>query len=354
MRDDFDFGKLLFFNAKELKKAVAEMSDNYRFAGLYDLRLRISQQSEIFHINEFLYSETISNSLTDNEKQFSYVDPKNREAQIEMESACTEHLKKIGAYISQNHKPLDLSSETFSVEASVIIPVRNRKNTIGAAIKSVLTQNPNFGFNLIVIDNYSTDGTTQIIEDFAKTDSRVIHIIPENKDLGIGGCWNEGIMHKNCGRFAVQLDSDDVYANDDVLQKIVDKFHAEHCAMVIGSYTITDVDLTPIPPYLIDHCEWTDENGHNNALRINGLGAPRAFFTPVLRQIKLPNTSYGEDYAVGLAISRDYKIGRIYESLYCCRRWEGNSDAALDIEKTNRNNLYKDSIRTIELKARKK
>jgi Glycosyltransferases involved in cell wall biogenesis len=354
LRDDFDFGKLLFFNAKKLKQAVSEMSDNYRFAGLYDLRLRISQQAEIFHINEFLYSEIISNSLTDNEKQFSYVDPKNREAQIEMEIACTEHLKKIGAYISQNHKPLDFNSETFPIEASVIIPVRNRENTIGAAIKSVLTQNPNFAFNLIVIDNYSTDGTTQIIEDFAKTDSRVIHIIPENKDLGIGGCWNEGIMHKNCGRFAVQLDSDDVYSDNNTLQKIVDKFHAEHCAMVIGSYTITDFDLTPIPPYLIDHCEWTDENGHNNALRINGLGAPRAFFTPVLRQIKLPNTSYGEDYAVGLAISREYKIGRIYESLYCCRRWDGNSDAALDIEKTNKNNLYKDSIRTIELKARKR
>ncbi|MDR0810973.1 MAG: glycosyltransferase [Paludibacter sp.] len=354
VRDDFDFGSALFFNAEKLKKAAAGISGNYSFAGLYALRLTISRTNEIFRINEFLYAETESDAHKNGEKQFDYVNPRNREVQIEMERACTEHLRKIGAFLQPNFAEIDFCDvEKFPVEASVIIPVKNRVSTIDDAVKSVLTQKTEFSYNIIVVDNYSTDGTSQIVENYADTDNRVVHIIPAKTDLGIGGCWNEGIFSDSCGRFAVQLDSDDVYADEHTLQKIVDKFYAEKCAMVIGSYTITNFDLQPIPPALIAHKEWTAENGHNNALRINGLGAPRAFFTPIIRKVRFPNTSYGEDYAVGLAISRKWKIGRIYESLYFCRRWEGNSDASLPIEKINANNFYKDKIRTIELKARK-
>ena len=270
-----------------------------------------------------------------------------------MEKACTSHLQKIGACLKPPFKEVNFSELDFPVEASVIIPVRNRIRTIKDAVESVLTQKTNFSFNLIVIDNHSSDGTTEILAEFAGS-GKLIHLVPERSDLGIGGCWNEGILHKNCGRFAVQLDSDDIYSSDNTLQKIVDKFYEEKCAMVIGSYQMTNFDLEEIPPGIIDHREWTNDNGPNNALRINGLGAPRAFYTPLLREIKVPNVSYGEDYAVGLAISREYKIGRIYEPIYLCRRWDDNTDASLNIDKLNVHNLYKDRIRTIELKARLK
>ncbi|HRR57935.1 MAG TPA: glycosyltransferase family A protein [Paludibacteraceae bacterium] len=352
LRDDFNFGSVLFYNSECLKRAVAETKEEYQFAGMYNLRLKVSQFAEILHINEFLYSEVEFDTRKSGEKQFDYVDPKNRAVQIEMEKACTEHLKAIGAYLAPKFKDVHFEEGNFENKASVIIPVRNRERTLEAAIKSVLSQKTNFKFNLIIIDNYSTDKTPEIIKKYAAIDSRVIHLIPERTDLGIGGCWNAGIDLPVCGKFAVQLDSDDVYQYENTLQTIVDAFYEQNCAMVIGSYTMTNGEMETIPPGLIDHKEWTPENGRNNALRINGLGAPRAFYTPILREVRLPNTSYGEDYALGLYFSREYQIGRIYTSLYMCRRWEGNSDAALDITKVNANNLYKDRIRTFEVKAR--
>lgn len=354
LRDDFNFGSVLFYNAETLKKAVEKTSIEYKFAGLYNLRLKVSQQAELFHINEYLYTEVEFDTRKSGEKQFDYVDPKNRAVQIEMEIACTDHLKAIGAFLAPEFKSIEFNKGTFPVEASVIIPVRNRVKTIDDAIRSVLSQKTSFAFNLIVVDNFSNDGTSEIIEEIAKTDARLIHIVPERSDLGIGGCWNAGVDSPLCGKFAVQLDSDDIYQDENTLQKIVNAFYEQNSAMVIGSYTMTNFKMETIPPGLIDHKEWTPDNGRNNALRINGLGAPRAFYTPVLRDIKVPNTSYGEDYALGLAISRHYQIGRIYESVYMCRRWDENSDASLDVVKMNGHNLYKDKIRTIELKARKK
>ena len=351
LRDDFDFGSVLFFNAAALKESVQRMTDTYQHAGLYDLRLKLSQRYTLVHANEYLYSEVEEDNRKSGEKQFDYVDPRNRDRQIEMEKACTQHLKEIGGYLEPHFKDIDFNQGEFEVEASVIIPVRNRVATVGAAIESVLKQQTKFKFNLIVIDNHSTDGTTEAIDAF-KADERVVHLVPERNDLGIGGCWNYGVNSAHCGKFAVQLDSDDLYKDEHTLQTIVDAFYEQKCAMVIGSYMMTDFDLNELPPGVIDHKEWTPDNGRNNALRINGLGAPRAFYTPVLRAIGLPNTSYGEDYAMGLNISRHYQIGRIYDVLYLCRRWGGNSDAALSIEKVNANNLYKDRIRTWELEAR--
>ena len=351
LRDDFDFGSVLFFNAAALKESVQRMTETYQHAGLYDLRLKLSQRYALVHANEYLYSEVEEDNRKSGEKQFDYVDPRNRDRQIEMEKACTQHLKEIGGYIEPHFKDIDFNQGEFEVEASVIIPVRNRAATIGAAIESVLKQQTKFKFNLIVIDNHSTDGTTEAIDAF-KADGRVVHLVPERNDLGIGGCWNYGVNSTHCGKFAVQLDSDDLYKDEHTLQTIVDAFYEQKCAMVIGSYMMTDFDLNELPPGVIDHKEWTPDNGRNNALRINGLGAPRAFYTPVLRSISLPNTSDGEDYAMGLNISRHYQIGRIYDVLYLCRRWGGNSDAALSIEKVNANNLYKDRIRTWELEAR--
>ena len=351
LRDDFDFGSVLFFDAAALKESVQRMTETYQHAGLYDLRLKLSQRYALVHANEYLYSEVEEDNRKSGEKQFDYVDPRNRDRQIEMEKACTQHLKEIGGYLEPHFEDIDFNQGEFEVEASVIIPVRNREATIGAAIESVLKQQAKFKFNLIVIDNHSTDGTTEAIDAF-KADGRVIHLVPERNDLGIGGCWNYGVNSKHCGKFAVQLDSDDLYKDEHTLQTIVDAFYEQKCAMVIGSYMMTDFDLNELPPGVIDHKEWTPDNGRNNALRINGLGAPRAFYTPVLRSIGLPNTSYGEDYAMGLNISRHYQIGRIYDVLYLCRRWGGNSDAALSIEKVNANNLYKDRIRTWELEAR--
>lgn len=351
LRDDFNFGSVLVYKALELKKAVAKMDKEYKFAGIYDLRLKVSQQSELVHINEYLYTEIENDTRKSGEKIFDYVDPKNRDMQIEMEQACTDHLKSIGAYLAPQFKKIEFNKADFEYEASVIIPVRNRIRTIADAIKSVLSQKTTFKFNLIIVDNYSTDGTSDSIDKFA-TDERLIHVIPDNKELGIGGCWNAGVHHPKCGKFAVQLDSDDVYSDENTLQKIVDAFYDQNCAMVVGTYMLTDFDMKMIPPGIIDHKEWTPDNGRNNALRINGLGAPRAFYTPVLREIKVPNTSYGEDYALGLYFSREYQIGRIYDVLYLCRRWDDNSDASLDIVKMNAHNTYKDRIRTWELQAR--
>lgn len=352
LRDDFNFGSVLFFNTEVLKKAAAGIDVHYTAAGLYDLRLRLSRIAPIVHINEYLYSDVTVDNRKSGEKIFDYVDPKNRGVQIEMEKACTAHLKAIGGYLEPKFDEIDFNKGDFEYEASVIIPVRNRIRTIRDAIRSVLSQKTDFPFNLIVIDNHSTDGTTEAIDEF-KDDPRLVHIVPQRDDLGIGGCWNAGVQHPKCGKFAVQLDSDDVYSDENTLAKMVAAFYEQKCAMVVGTYMLTDIDKNPIPPGVIDHKEWTPENGRNNALRINGLGAPRAFYTPVLREIHVPNTSYGEDYALGLAFSRHFQIGRVYDVVYLCRRWEDNSDAALDIVKMNNNNLYKDRIRTWELQARR-
>ena len=354
LRDDFNFGSLLLYNSLDLKEAAQRMDKaQYKFAGLYDLRLKVSQNKKLVHINEYLYSEIVDDTRKSGEKIFDYVDPKNRDVQIEMEQACTQHLKDVNAYLAPNFKPISFDKDEFEFEASVIIPVRNRIKTIKDAINSVLIQKTDFKFNIIIVDNHSTDGTTEAIKELTK-DKRLVHVIPERDDLGIGGCWNKGVHHKECGKFAIQLDSDDVYSDENTLQTIVDAFYDQNCAMVIGSYRMTDFDMNTIPPGVIDHKEWTPDNGRNNALRINGLGAPRAFYTPVLRDIKVPNTSYGEDYALGLNISRNYQIGRIYDVVYLVRRWEDNTDAALDIVKMNAHNTYKDRIRTWELLARQK
>ena len=350
LRDDFDFGSVLVFRTSSLRRAVRAMEEDYEWGALYDLRLRMKK---IVHVNEYLYTEVETDTRKSGEKQFDYVDPKNRAVQIEMEQICTEHLKRIGAYLEPKFKDVEFTGG-FPVAASVVIPVYNRVRTVKDAVESALSQKCDFPFNVIVVDNHSTDGTTQLLEEIAAKDDRLIHIVPAKYDLGIGGCWNLAVHDEACGEFAVQLDSDDVYSGTDTLAKIVSAFREQNCAMVVGTYQMTAFDMQPIPPGVIDHREWTEENGRNNALRINGLGAPRAFWTPLLRTINLPNTSYGEDYALGLRISREYRIGRIYDVLYCCRRWEGNSDAALDIERVNANNLYKDRIRTWELAARMK
>lgn len=352
LRDDFDFGSLWCIKAQALADYIAQPDrEEYQFAALYDLRLYLSRVGEIFHLNEFLYSEAELDTRKSGEKQFDYVNPRNREVQIEMEKACTQHLGKVGALIDTTfYRQPDFGEQDFEYEASVIIPVFNREKTVADAVKSALGQKANFKFNVIVVNNHSTDRTGEILDEL-KADN-LIQIVPERTDLGIGGCWNEAINSSCCGKFAVQLDSDDLYSSPKTLQKIVDAFYKQKAAMIIGSYRMCDFDLNTLPPGLIDHKEWTDENGCNNALRINGLGAPRAFFTPLVRQIQFPNTSYGEDYALGLAFSRRYRIGRIYDELYLCRRWGGNSDAALSVERVNANNLYKDRLRTMELKAR--
>lgn len=352
LRDDFNFGVVILLNTGILKKITTHTSEDYEFAGLYDIRLKISETSSIFRIAEPLYLFTPVSATEAESRHFAYIDKKNRNVQIDMEKACTAHLKRIGALLTGNPKSVNLESESFDCEASITIPVRNRQKTIADAIHSALGQQTNFKFNVLVVDNFSTDDTGNIIDRIAHTYSNVVKITPDNDNLGIGGCWQLTINHSLCGKFAVQLDSDDIYQSPHTLQRIVDEFYRQRCAMLIGSYTITDFELNPIPPYLIDHAEWTDDNGRNNALRINGLGAPRAFFTPIIREIGFPNVSYGEDYAVGLRISREWKIGRIYDSVYLCRRWENNSDTGISLETLNRYNFYKDKIRTIELLRR--
>ncbi len=355
VRDDFEFGPIIFLEKNIVWQACKEFqttSNKYLFAGLYQLRLAVSRNSSIKRIPKNLYTVEKINPENSDERIFNYVNPSNRDKQLEMEKVFTDHLKKINAYLKPNTKKLNIQNEKFKTEASIIIPVKNRAKTIVDAVDSAIKQKTTFNYNIIVLDNHSTDGTTEILNSLASRDEKIVHHIPNSKKLGIGGCWNEAINHNLCGKFSVQLDSDDIYADEKTLQIIIDKFYDENCAMVIGSYKLTDFELNDIPPGVIDHREWTTDNGHNNALRINGLGAPRAFYTPILRNIKFPNVSYGEDYAVALAICRKYKISRIYEPIYICRRWEGNTDAALTIEQENINNIYKDSLRSVEIKAR--
>lgn len=352
LRDDFNFGSLLLFRTDAVREAVSDIHGNFRYAGLYNLRLSISQKHTLFHIPEFLYSEEETDIRKSDQKQFDYVDPKNRDVQVEMEEVCLAHLKGIGAWLKPVFRKINFNETGFDNEVSVIIPVRNRVRTITNAVQSALQQKCSFGFNVIVVDNHSSDGTFERIRLLSAEDKRVIHVIPQRHDLGIGGCWNTAIFNPFCGRFAVQLDSDDLYIDEHVLSKIVEGFYLQNCAMLIGSYQMVNFNLEEIPPGLVDHREWTPENGRNNALRVNGLGAPRAFYTPVTRKIRAPNVSYGEDYAYGLNISRYYQIGRIYEPLYLCRRWEENSDASINIGQINNNNFYKDKIRTMELLAR--
>ncbi len=352
LRDDFDFGSVLVFRSSSFRRAVRSMEAEYEFGALYDLRLRMKN---IVHVNEFLYTEIETDTRKSGEKQFDYVDPRNRAVQIEMEKICTEHLRRMGGYLRPEFRDPDpeaFGEHEFPVTASVVIPVFNRIRTVKDAVESALGQVCDFPYNVIVVDNHSTDGTTELLAEMAAADERLVHLVPARHDLGIGGCWNLAVHDGACGEYAVQLDSDDVYSGPDTLRKIVEAFREQKCAMVVGTYQMTDFNMNPIPPGVIDHREWTPDNGRNNALRINGLGAPRAFWTPLLRSLNLPNTSYGEDYALGLRVSREYRIGRIYDVLYCCRRWEGNSDAALDVERMNANNLYKDRIRTWELEAR--
>lgn len=347
LRDDFDFGDVLFFRAATFREAVASLDPALKYGALYALRLRMEN---IVHVREMLYTSGDVDGRRSGEKQFDYVDPRNRDVQIEMEKVCTEHLRRIGGLLEPPSRKAPVDETAFPVTASVIIPVFNRERTVKDAVESALMQETGFPFNVIVVDNHSTDGTSAILDSI--TDPRLVHIVPEREDLGIGGCWDSAIRDPRCGAYAVQLDSDDVYSGPCTLSRIVEKFREEGSAMVIGSYLMTDFSMNPIPPGIIDHREWTDDNGMNNALRINGLGAPRAFSTSVLRETGFPNVSYGEDYAVGLRICREYRISRIWEPLYCCRRWDGNSDAALGIDKVNINNAYKDSIRTAELMAR--
>ena len=351
LRDDFEFGGVLLYRTSALKEAVGRMDVDYSFAALYDLRLKVSQKGSLVHINEYLYYEVETDLRKSGEKQFDYVDPKNRAVQIEMEQACTEHLKAIGGYLEPVFKPVAFDSGDFEYEASVVIPCKNRVRTVGDAIRSALSQRTSFKYNVIVVDDNSTDGTVDVIKGFLD-DSRLVYIAQDTTWHAIGGNWNAALHHPKCGRFALQLDSDDTYYDENTVQKMVDAFYAQNCAMVVGTYRMTDFDGNPLPPGVIDHREWTPENGRNNALRINGLGAPRGFYVPLLRTLNFPTTKYGEDYAVGLRVSREYQIGRIYDVLYNCRRWEGNSDASLETEKVNANNTYKDRIRTWELEAR--
>lgn len=351
IRDDFDFGNIVLIPRKVFEDEIPK--EDYKHAAFYALRLTISTNHKILRIPEHLYTQEPVDLRKSGEKQFDYVDPKNQTVQKEMEKAASIHLKKIGAIIAQGNEINFSEIDNFSARASVIIPVKNRQKTIKDAVESALNQDVSFSYNIIIVDNHSTDKTSKIIKEYSEKNERVIHLIPPQKGLNIGGCWNYALQSKHCGAFAVQLDSDDVYSSPDTLNKIVNAFYSEKCAMVIGSYTMTNFEMQELPPGLIDHKEWTDDNGMNNALRINGLGAPRAFYTPIIRKIDFPDVSYGEDYAAALAISRDYKIGRIYESLYLCRRWEGNTDSDLPIEKVNKNNFYKDKIRTFEILARK-
>lgn len=352
LRDDFDFGPLWLIHTPSFIKAVDNLHTDYRYAALYALRLQLSRLGDIIRLPEYLYTVREKDTRKSGEKQFDYVNPKNREVQIEMETACTEHLKAVGGWLKPEFQDINLHEGSFPVEASVVIPVRNRVKTISDAIHSALQQQTDFPYNIIVVDNHSNDGTTEILHALTERHPQIIHLQPVSTLLGIGGCWNEAVQSAYCGRFAIQLDSDDLYNTPHTLQTIVDNFYRQQCAMLIGSYQMVNFALEEIPPGLIDHREWTPENGRNNALRINGLGAPRAFYTPLIRTIRFPNVSYGEDYAVGLAISRHYRIGRIYQPLYLCRRWDGNSDAALEIDRLNTYNFYKDTLRSMELSAR--
>lgn len=354
VRDDFDFGSVVLLNAADVLAA----SENFTHeesetpdGGWYALRLRMSIGKTVAALPEFLYTVEKNDFRKSGEKQHDYVNPRNSYYQAHAERVFTEYLNDVDGLVSLHPVHPDLSEGEFPVTASVIIPVRNRVSTIKDAVESALSQIADFDYNVIVVDNGSTDGTSELLDRIG--DPRLIVIRPSKDEmLEIGGCWNKAILSEHCGRFAIQLDSDDLYPSKDVLKKIVERFHEERCALLVGSYVMTDFDLNPIPPGVIDHREWTAMNGANNALRINGFGAPRAFFTPVARTILFPNVSYGEDYAICLRISREYAVGRIFEPIYCCRRWSGNSDADLSVDKINAHNDYKDFIRSVELIAR--
>ena len=357
LRDDFDFGGVMLVRSTAFKEAASRMKADYEFAGLYDLWLKLSQKGDFVHVNEYLYYEVELDTRKSGEKLFDYVDPRNRAVQIEMEQACTEHLKAVGGWLKPEFRSVDFADSEengrFDCEASVVIPCRNRVRTIEDAVRSALSQRADFSFNVIVVDDNSTDGTAELLDGIR--DGRLVVIHQPKGHHAIGGNWNAAIWHPSCGRFALQLDSDDMYSDDEVVARFVRAFREQDCAMVIGSYRITDFDLNELPPGVIDHREWTEENGRNNALRINGLGAPRGFWTPLLRSIGgFPVTKYGEDYAVALRISREYRIGRIWDVMYDCRRWTGNSDADLSVDRVNANNLYKDRLRTWELAARRR
>lgn len=356
IRDGFDFGSVMLFSVSAIRAALKKYGSIPKVdgAGLYDLRLKLSIDRRVFHIREYLYSRTETHARVTGEKQFDYVDPRYHAIQKEMEATATKHLKNIGAYLKPKFMPVPNVKTKYPVEASVIIPVRNRVKTIAEAVDSALTQQTDFSFNIIVVDNHSSDGTSEILNALSKKSPLVKHIVPQRVDLGIGGCWNEAVFSEHCGKYAVQLDSDDIYASGETLQRIINVFRSAKVAMVVGSYRLVNMKLEEIPPGIVDHKEWTPKNGRNNALRINGFGAPRAFLTSLLREIPLANVSYGEDYRIALRVSREYQIGRIYEPIYLCRRWEGNSDAELSTEKTNRNDAYKDMLRTIEIFARQK
>jgi hypothetical protein len=346
LRDPFDFGPAVAVSRAEAR--AAGVDEALRFGGLYDLRLRISERAPVVRIPEPLYAVSSASAAG----HFDYVDPRNRDFQLEMEAIATAHLKRIGAWLAPEFAPVPPSEDAFPVEASVVIPVRNRVRTIREAVGSALSQEAPFAFNVLVVDNHSTDGTAEALR--AIGDPRLVVLVPERRDLGIGGCWQEAIASPRCGRYVVQLDSDDLYSGPDVLARIAGELRRGPYAMVVASYTLVDMSLEEIPPGLVDHREWTRENGRNNALRVNGLGAPRAFDTAVLRRVGFPNVSYGEDYAVALRISREWEVGRIYESVYLCRRWEGNSDSALPHETKNRYDSYKDWLRTLEVHARRR
>ncbi len=353
LRDQFNFGSVLLYRTDALRRAVEEMDEDYRYAALYDLRLRVSRMGRFEHVGEFLYTEEELDARSSGEKLFDYVDPRNAEVQLEMERAVTAHLRAIGAFLPPRTREPDFPEEAFPVEASVVIPCKNRVRTIGDALRSALSQQTDFPYNVIVVDDNSTDGTVDVIRSFLG-DEKLVYIAQDKSYHAIGGNWNAALHHPKCGRYALQLDSDDVYSGPDTVQKFVEAFREQKCAAVVGSYRLTDIDLNPLPPGVIDHREWTQQNGHNNALRVNGFGAPRGFMTALLRRINFPVTKYGEDYAVMLRICREYRIGRIYDVLYNCRRWDSNSDGNLSIEKVNANDLYKDWLRTVELRARQK
>jgi hypothetical protein len=360
IREGFDFGPAVLLSVPACREALAKHGPvgDFRHAGFYDLRLKLSLEHRLSRLDRPVFARIPPERADDSagaaaERHFDYVDPRNREAQVEFEAAATAHLKRLGAWLEPVFRPVPRSRASFPVLASVVIPVRNRRETVAEAVRSALGQEADFPFNVLVVDNHSTDGTTEVLAALARRSRSVRHIVPARRDLGIGGCWNEAIRSPLCGRYAVQLDSDDLYEGTGALRRIVGVLREGTFAMAVGSYRLVNQRLEEVPPGVVDHREWTPENGRNNALRINGLGAPRAFDTAVLRRIGFPNVSYGEDYAVALRISRDYQIGRIYESLYLCRRWGGNTDAALPVEAANRNDAYKDRLRTLEIRARR-